>query len=81
MLNFYAISIAALSAGTVAYLLGASLEWERHRKTIREYNELAHYANAVTIEVSGLRAASKAENAVGSRHPSLARRPHLLLVK
>jgi hypothetical protein len=81
MLNFYAISIAALSAGTVAYLLGASREWDKHRQTIRDFNELAHYANAVTLEVSGLRAASKAENAVGSRHPSLARRPHLNLVK
>jgi hypothetical protein len=80
MINFYAVAIAALSAGTFAYLLGASKEWSKHRVTIKEFNELAAYSNAVTSELSILRTAGD-ENAVGSRHPSLARRPHLQLVK
>ena len=62
------------------HLLGSANEWHKHQQTIKAYNELAAYANELTIEVAGLRAASKAENAVGSRHPSLARRSHLNLV-
>ena len=79
MINFYAVMIAALSAGTVAYLLGASREWESHRRTIADYNDLALYANEVSSELFDLRTAS--DCAVGSGHPSLARRSHLHLVK
>jgi hypothetical protein len=79
MINFYAVMIAALSAGTVAYLLGASREWESHRRTIADYNDLALYANEVSAELFDLRTAS--DCAVGSGHPSLARRSHLHLVK
>jgi hypothetical protein len=80
MLNFYAITLAALSAGTVAYLLGASKEWTNHRITIADYQRLAAYSNAVTNEVAILRAANGG-NAMGSGHPSPVRRPHLELVK
>lgn len=80
MLNFYAITIAALSAGTVAYLLGASKEWTNHRVTIADYQRLAAYSNAVTNEVAILRAASRGI-AMGSEHPSPVHRPHLELVK
>jgi hypothetical protein len=79
MVNFYALAITAICAGTLAYLLGASKEWERHLKTIDEFNDLASYSNDITRELSGLRAAGNA--AEGSRHPSLSRRSHLQLVK
>lgn len=79
MINFYAVIIAALSAGTFAYLLGASREWEAHRRTITEYNDLAAYSNEISAELFTLRTAS--DCAVGSGHPSLVRRPHLTLVK
>jgi hypothetical protein len=79
MINFYAVIIAALSAGTVAYLLGASREWEAHRRTIADYNDLALYANEVSAELFDLRTAG--DCAVGPGHPSLVRRSHLHLVK
>jgi hypothetical protein len=79
MINFYAVIIAALSAGTVAYLLGASREWESHRRTIADYNDLALYANEVSAELFDLRTAD--DCAVGPGHPSLVRRSHLHLVK
>lgn len=80
MMTFYIVAITALCAGTLSYLLGASLEWSKHLVTINEYQELITYSNAVTTELSDLRAAGD-ENAVGSRHPSLVRRSHLSLVK
>jgi hypothetical protein len=80
MINFYAVTIAALSAGTVAYLLGASREWTNHRVTIADYQRLAAYSNAVTNELQILRTANS-EIAMGSGHPSPVRRSHLELVK
>ena len=79
MLTVYAVAFTAITTGTLAYLLGASKEWEKHRKTIDEFNDLASYSNDITRELSGLRAAG--DVALGSRHPSLARRSHLQLVK
>jgi hypothetical protein len=79
MVTLYAVIIAALSAGTFGYLLGASREWEAHRRTIADYNDLALYANEVSAELFDLRTAG--DCAVGSGHPSLARRSHLQLVK
>jgi hypothetical protein len=79
MVAFYMIAIAALSAGTFGYLLGASREWEAHRRTIADYNDLALYANEVSAELFDLRTAG--DCAVGSGHPSFVRRSHLHLVK
>ena len=80
MINLYALAITAICAGTLAYLLGASKEWERHKKTVEEFNDLASYANEITRELSGLRAAGE-DYAVGYRHPSLSRRAHLKVIK
>ena len=80
MLNFYALAIVGLSAGTVGYLLGASKEWTNHRVTIGNYKRLIAYSNAVTKELSGLRTVGD-ESAVGSRHPSPVHRSHLQVVK
>lgn len=79
MVTLYAVIIAALIAGTFGYLLGASREWENHRRTITEYNDLAAYSNEITSELFALRTAGG--EAVGSGHPSIARRSHLQLVK
>jgi hypothetical protein len=79
MLTIYAVLFTAITTGTFAYLLGASKEWEKHKKTIDEFNDLASYSNDITRELSGLRAAGNAVE--GYRHPSLARRSHLQLVK
>jgi hypothetical protein len=80
MVTFYMVAIAALSSGLACYVLGASKEWEKHRRTIVDYNDLAAYSNEISAELFILRTAGD-ENAVGSRHPSLVRRSHLQLVK
>jgi hypothetical protein len=79
MVTFYMVAIAALTSGLACYVLGASKEWEKHRRTIVDYNDLAAYSNEISAELFILRTAGG--EAVGSGHPSLARRSHLKLVK
>jgi hypothetical protein len=79
MVTFYMVAIAALSSGLACYVLGASKEWEKHRRTIVDYNDLANYSNEISAELFILRTAD--DCAVGSGHPSLVRRSHLKLVK
>lgn len=79
MVTFYMVAITGLTSGTVAYLIGASKEWEKHRRTVADFNDLAAYSNEIVNELIILRAASG--EAVGSGHPSITRRSHLQLVK
>tara|TARA_R110002126_G_scaffold28130_1_gene93806 strand:+ start:71 stop:313 length:243 start_codon:yes stop_codon:yes gene_type:complete len=77
---FYIATAWTLAVGLFFYLLGASNEWYKHQQTIKGYNELVIYTNAVTCELSDLRTVGD-ESAMGSRHPLPARRSHLKLVK
>lgn len=76
MITFYAVAIAALSAGTFGYLLGASKEWELHRASIKTHNELAAYSNQIIGELETLRTAAVV-SPWGPMNPSSNRRPHL----